>query len=176
MPRTEINLDPVLHLTADAIGKPGQRTFYLQGSNQEQTITLILEKAQLQSLVIGVEQFSAEIKDKFPDLTEAPIEFQPEQMRILPPLDPLFRIGELGLAYDADRDRMVIVAREIVNEGQEPDEVSLVRFWCTREQMRIMAAWAGEVISRGRPICPQCNEPMDPEGHFCPKKNGHNKH
>lgn len=176
MPRTEINLDPILHITADAIGKPGQRTFYLQGNNQEQSVTLILEKAQLQSLVIGVEQFSAEIKDKFPDLLEAPIEFRPEEMRIQPPLDPLFRIGELGLAYDADRDRMVIVAREIVNEGQEPDEVSLVRFWCTREQMRAMAAWAAEVLSRGRPICPQCNEPMDPEGHFCPKKNGHNKH
>lgn len=176
MPRTEINLDPVLHLTADAIGKPGQRTFYIQGSNQEQTVTLILEKAQLQSLTIGVEQFTVEVKDKFPDLPEASSEYQPDQMRIQPPLDPLFRVGELGLAYDSDRDRMVIVAREIVNEGQEPDEVSLVRFWCTREQVRAMATWAIDVISRGRPVCPQCNEPMDPEGHFCPKKNGHNKH
>jgi hypothetical protein len=30
MPRFEIDVDPCDHITADAIGKPGQRVFYIQ--------------------------------------------------------------------------------------------------------------------------------------------------
>ena len=96
-------------------------------------------------------------------------------MHIYPPVDPLFRVGELGLGYDSDRDMMVLMAREVMVEGQEEDDVSLVRFWVTRSQLRAMGAWGLEVTSRGRAICPQCGEPMDPEGHFCPKKNGHSR-
>ena len=51
----------------------------------------------------------------------------------------------------------------------------MVRYWCTRAQLLTLANWAVVVIERGRPICPQCGEPMEPEGHFCPKKNGHKK-
>jgi uncharacterized repeat protein (TIGR03847 family) len=96
-------------------------------------------------------------------------------MRIIPPVDPVFRAGELGLGYDADRDRIVLFTREIVMEGGEEDKAAVIRFWCSRKQARQLGAWAAEVIKRGRPLCPQCGEPMQPEGHFCPKKNGHKK-
>ena len=85
----------------------------------------------------------------------------------------IFRAGEIGLGYDEERDLMVIVMREILNENEERDEAAVVRFWCTRSQARAMARWGQEVVSHGRPICPQCGQPMEPEGHFCPKKNGH---
>jgi uncharacterized repeat protein (TIGR03847 family) len=173
MPRTDIDLHPVSHITADAIGQLGKRVFYLQGWQGERTVTLIVEKLQIQSLAIGLEQFLAEIHEKFPNMPEAVSEYQEEQMRIHPPVDPLFRVGEIGLGYDAENDLLVLVVREVVPEGGEPDEVGVVRFWCTRSQMRAMAHWGMEVASRGRPLCPQCGEPMDPEGHFCPKKNGH---
>jgi len=61
----------------------------------------------------------------------------------------------------------------IVMEDGDPEEASVVRFWCTRQQAGGLAAWSSEVVQRGRPICPQCGQPMEPEGHFCPKKNGH---
>jgi uncharacterized repeat protein (TIGR03847 family) len=173
MPRIDIDLHPVSHITADAIGQPGKRVFYLQGWQGERTVTLILEKLQIQSLAIGLEQFLAEVHEKFPDLPEAVSEYQEEQMQIHPPVDPLFRVGEIGLGYDAESDLLVLVVREVVPEGGEPDEAGVVRFWCTRSQMRAMAHWGMEIASRGRPLCPQCGEPMDPEGHFCPKKNGH---
>ncbi len=96
-----------------------------------------------------------------------------DQMRIQPPLDPLFRVGELGLGYDAENDLVVLVAREVVAEDQDPAQAKSVRFWCSRAQVRAMCRWGMQVASQGRPICPQCGEPMDPEGHFCPKKNGH---
>ncbi|GAG67145.1 unnamed protein product, partial [marine sediment metagenome] len=88
--------------------------------------------------------------------------------------DPLFRVGELGLGYEEESDLLILVAREQVSEDQDAEQARVVRFWCTRSQLRAMSSWGIDVTSRGRPLCPQCREPMDPEGHFCPKKNGHN--
>ena len=173
MPRFEMDIDPVEHITADAIGAPGQRVFYLQGWQGARTITVLIEKVQLQSLAIAIEQFTAELIAKNPDMPEASSDYREEAMRIQPPVDPIFRAGEIGLGYDEERDLMVIVMREILNENEERDEAAVVRFWCTRSQARAMARWGQEVVSHGRPICPQCGQPMEPEGHFCPKKNGH---
>ena len=173
MAREEIDLRPVSHITTDAIGQPGKRVFYLQGWQNERTVTLIVEKVQVQSLAVGVEQFLAEIRVKFPELKEGSGDYVEDKMHIHPPVDPLFRVGEIGLGYDADNDLVVLVVREILEEGQEPEEANTVRFWCTREQARALARWGIEVVSRGRPNCPQCGEPINPEGHFCPKKNGH---
>jgi len=173
MPRFEIDVDPCDHITADAIGSPGQRVFYLQAYQDNRTITVLIEKAQLQSLAIGVEQFLSQISQQNPDLDEASGEFVEDQMRINPPVDPLFRAGEIGLAYDKERDRVVVFTKELLTEEEEPDSAAQVRFWASRSQMRKLARWGADVASRGRPICPQCGQPMEPEGHFCPKKNGH---
>jgi uncharacterized repeat protein (TIGR03847 family) len=191
----EIDLQPVSHITTDAIGQPGKRVFYIQAWQNTRTLSLIVETIQSQSLAVGLEQFLAELQQRYPDLTEASGDYDEERMRIRPPVDPLFRVGELGLGYDAENDMIVLVAREITNEDSEEKEEDeegqavegqavegqveaeeqgrVVRFWCTRSQLRAMCHWGMEVASRGRPICPQCGEPMDPEGHFCPKKNGH---
>jgi uncharacterized repeat protein (TIGR03847 family) len=173
MPSVEIDLNPVTHITTDAIGQPGKRVFYLQGWQNERTITLIVEKVQIQTLAMGLEQFYAELSQQYPDLSEAPPDFVEEKMHITPPVDPLFRVGEMGLGYDADKDQVVLVARELVGEEEDPEEAGTVRFWCSRAQIRAMCRWGLEVAARGRTICPQCGEPMDPAGHFCPKRNGH---
>jgi uncharacterized repeat protein (TIGR03847 family) len=173
MPRFEIDIDPCEHVTADAIGAPGQRVFYIQGWQAARTVTIIIEKIQLQSLAIGIEQFLAQLAEENADLTEASAEYYEEQMRITPPVEPIFRAGEIGLGYDKQRDLVVLVAKEILDDQDEPEEAAIVRFWCTRSQARALARWGQEVSERGRPICNQCGQPMEPEGHFCPKKNGH---
>jgi uncharacterized repeat protein (TIGR03847 family) len=173
MPRFEIDIDPCEHVTADAIGAPGQRVFYIQGWQAARTVTIIIEKIQLQSLAIGIEQFLAQLAEENADLTEASAEYYEEQMRITPPVEPIFRAGEIGLGYDKQRDLVVLVAKEILDDQDEPEEAAIVRFWCTRSQARALARWGQEISERGRPICNQCGQPMEPEGHFCPKKNGH---
>jgi len=173
MPPIELDLRPVTHLTTDAIGQPGKRVFYLQGWQGERTVTLIVEKIQIQSLAVGLEQFLAEINEKYPDLPDASADFIEEQMRIHPPVDPLFRVGELGLGYDNANDLVVLITREMIPEDKKAEDARVVRFWCKRAQIRAMCHWGMEVASRGRPTCPQCGQPIDPEGHFCPKKNGH---
>lgn len=177
MPRFELDLNPVSHLTADAIGQPGQRVFYIQGWREAdpQPVTLVIEKIQLQNLVLHLEQLVTEIARQKPELAAPPADFDPDKMHIHPPVDPLFRTGEMGLGYDADRDLIIVLAREILVEGEDPEQAAVVRFWCSRRQARQLAAWGADVVSRGRPICPQCSQPMEPEGHFCPKKNGHKK-
>ncbi len=169
----DMDFDPVNHITVDAIGKPGQRVFYLQAWQDERLVTLLVEKVQIQTLAVGVEQFLGEVKSRFPDLEEASADYDEDKMHIHPPLDPLFRVGEMGIGYDPDRDLLILVAREVIGENQDAEELRAVRFWCTRAQLRAMCNWGLEVCSRGRPLCAQCGEPIDPEGHFCPKKNGH---
>ncbi|MCX6078197.1 MAG: DUF3090 domain-containing protein [Chloroflexi bacterium] len=173
MPRFEIDVDPCDHITADAIGAPGQRIFYLQAFQVARTVTIIIEKVQLQSLSVGIEQFLAQLSEQDPNLEEASADFVEEQMRINPPLEPIFRAGEIGLGYDKDRDLVVLVTREILLDGDEPENSAIIRFWCTRAQAHALARWGVDVVKRGRPLCPQCGQPVEPEGHFCPKKNGY---
>ena len=167
----EIDLKPVTHITTDAIGAPGQRVFYLQGIKDKQVVSLIIEKYQLQTLTIGVEQFLAEIQHRVPTLEDASTHFNEAAMQIHPPVEPLFRVAEFGLSYDGEKDLVALIAREMPSQTEEPGQV--VRYWCTRAQIRAMVHWGMEVVSRGRPLCPQCGQPMDPEGHFCSRKNGH---
>ncbi|MDR3575530.1 MAG: DUF3090 domain-containing protein [Anaerolineaceae bacterium] len=173
MPRVEVDLNPVTHIITDAIGKPGERTFYIQAWQDDHVVSVLVEKVQIQTLAIGIEQFLTELATRYPDLPQASEEFDEEKMHIHPPVDPLFRVGELGLAYDADQDLLILVAREVQGEGIDPEETGVARFWCTRSQLRVLGKWGMEISGRGRPICPQCGEPMEPEGHFCPKRNGH---
>ncbi len=183
MPRIELDLNPVTHITTDAIGQPGKRVFYIQATKDDQVVTLIVEKVQIQTLALGLEEFLAELSQRFPGLPEASPDYDAALMHITPPVDPLFRVGELALGYDADGDMAILIAREITTaegeeqtpEPEEDSETSVVRFWCTRTQLRAMCRWGLEVAAQGRPICPYCGQPMDPEGHFCPKRNGHKK-
>lgn len=174
MPKIDLSLNPVDHITVDAIGKPGERVFYIQGKKGEDSISLIIEKIQLQSLIIGIKDFLEEIGNRFPTLSEPESGFQENEMQILPPVDPLFRVGDMGLAYDEEKDLVCIIAKEIQSEVDK-SEGGVVRFWCSRSQLLAVSHWAAIVVERGRPICPQCLQPMEPEGHFCPKKNGHKK-
>lgn len=169
-----IELRPVGHITTDAIGPAGKRVFYIQAWKDDRTITLSCEKTQIQSLAVGVEQFLADVNTKYADLPDASAEYDEDQMHVHPPLEPMFRIGQLGLGYDPDADLVALELRELL-EGEErkADNQTVVRLWCTRSQIRALANWGLEIAARGRPLCPQCGQPMDPEGHFCAKKNGH---
>ena len=96
-------------------------------------------------------------------------------MLLEPPLDPLFRVGELSLAYDTQQDRMILIAKEVPIDASEntEEEASEIRFWCTRSQLWAMGRWGIELASRGRPVWPSTGEPILPPGEFSPKNNGH---
>ncbi|MEZ4515458.1 MAG: DUF3090 family protein [Chloroflexota bacterium] len=91
-------------------------------------------------------------------------------MRLREPVEELFRVGNMGLGYNDEGDQVVLIAYELVDEDEEPNVVS---FWVTREQTQSLIKHANEAVNAGRPICGNCGRPIDPDGHFCPNRNGH---
>jgi uncharacterized repeat protein (TIGR03847 family) len=76
----------------------------------------------------------------------------------------------MGLGFNEEAGRVVIVAYELVEEDEEANAVS---FWASSMQAKSLVKQALDVVSAGRPICGNCGQPIDPEGHFCPNRNGH---
>jgi len=175
MPEKDIEIKPVEWFSCTAIGKPGERTFFIKARGSGQEVSLLLEKIQLQTLVVGIEEFLDEIHEKYNGLLDAQSQLDAAAMKIEPPVDPLYRVGEVGLAYAEDEDLAIILLREILTTQESQDDLRVVRLWTTRSQLLEFSDWAKTIINSGRLICPQCGEPMDPEGHLCPKKNGHKK-
>ena len=166
-----IELNPVSHLTIGAVGDPGTRVFYLQGSRGTQTVSLTMEKEQARLLAGSFETLLAELAEKYPpDTREAQEDPMWTDMRLREPVEALFRIGNIGLGFNEDTNQIVLVAYELVDEGEEPNVVS---FWILRFQVQALIKHTMEVISAGRPICGNCGQPIDAEGHFCPNRNGH---
>ncbi len=168
------DFEQVNSIVADAVGKPGNRTFFLQARQGRQTATLTMEKQQVAALAASVLQLLEELEEKNPDLTMGGAGEQ--ALHLEEPLDPAFRVGQMGLGYDENQDMMVLVAQAVVVDDEETaseDEMPRARFYATREQMRALSEHALEAVASGRPDCPLCGRPIDPEGHFCPRTNGH---
>ena len=89
------------------------------------------------------------------------------------PFEPTFAVGQIGLGYEKSQDLVVLVIQEVQFEGKT--DLATARFWASRSQMEALSEHTLDVVEQGRPICPLCNSPMDPDGHFCPKSNGHDK-
>jgi uncharacterized repeat protein (TIGR03847 family) len=171
------DLDPVTHLTADAVGVPGQRTFFLQAASGAEQVTLLIEKQQVKALAERLELLLPELADERPEDPEEVRVAEADELDLREPLEPDFRVGQLSLDYDAGRDRFVMVATELVGTEDDEDapapEPQEVRLWVTRPQLRVLARHGAQVVARGRPPCPLCGNPLDAGGHVCPALNGH---
>ena len=171
MART-IDINPVSAITTDALGQPGQRVFYLQARRGSTMITIETEKEQIRALALGIHQFLEELTQRFPERTGFDTVAQSD-LNLVPPVEPDFKVGQMGLGYDSDQDLVVIVAQSLQLEGEPEEQAITARFWITRGQAKAMADHALIVVAQGRPTCALCGRPINPEGHFCPKRNGH---
>lgn len=162
------DLNPVSKLAVGAIGEPGHRVFYLQGRQGTLTVTLKAEKEQIASLSTSI----VNLLERLPKRPAADAPGSAYDAILEEPFEPLFQIGQLGLGYDQEHDLLVIVAYQVTAE-ENPEQVNVVRFWGTRAQMHALAEHASTAVAGGRPICVLCGRPIDPEGHFCPRRNGH---
>lgn len=179
------DFDPVTRLTADAVGVPGKRTFFLQASSGAEQVTLLVEKEQIQLLSERLEGWLPELAAARPEDPEEVAAAESSTLELQEPLVPAFRVGQFSLVYDAERDRITIVAEELVSaeasedENEDEDEpvpeqdAQEVRMVVTRPQLRVLAKHGSDVVSRGRPTCQLCGNAMDPAGHVCPAQNGH---
>ncbi len=172
-----MDLDPVDKLTTGTVGEPGQRTFFIQATQDERVVTIVVEKEQVELLGTSILEILASVGR---ETGEGPRE---DALELEVPLEPLWRAGRLSIGYAEDRDLMLLELEELVEtpgeEVGEPDETAelpepaRVRLWATREQMFALARHGAVVAARGRPKCRFCGNPIDPDGHMCPAMNGH---
>lgn len=172
-----MDLEQVDKVTAGAVGEPGERTFFIQARSGQRTVTIGVEKEQIELLASSILEILSTV-----DLEtgEGPSD---EELELEPPLEPLWRAGRLSIGYAEDRDLMLLELEELVPEREEGAEAEgdildapepdRLRIWATREQMLALSRHGTAVAARGRPRCQFCGNPLDPEGHVCPAMNGH---
>ncbi len=170
-------LDPVTRIVASAVGEPGSRTFLLQASSGVDQVTLLVEKEQVRVLAERVIAWLPELAADHPEDPAEVRDAEAADLALNEPLEPDFRVGQLALTYDQDRDRVMLVATELLAPEEDPEalppEAREVRLWVTRPQLRVMARHGAQVVEQGRPPCPLCGNPLEPTGHICPAQNGH---
>ena len=169
---------PVERITAGAVGA-GQRTFYLQARAVEGLYSVVVEKQQVELLAASILDILERVGE---ETGQGPAE---PDMELEEPLEPLWRVGKLSIGYAEDRPapartrgarprfrgRGRDAGRSPTWRGRSPRPSG----WATREQMLALSRHAVAVAARGRPRCPFCDNPMDPEGHTCPAMNGHGR-
>ena len=159
---SSFEIPEVDHLTAGAVGPPGQRVFYLQAGQGTQIVSLRLEKQQVAALVAYLAGMLADMPP--------PAAVPSTGMDLIGPIVAEWVVASLGVTYDEEADRVVIMAEELVEEGEE---AARARITATREQVAALSVRGAEAVAAGRPPCPLCGLPLDPEGHTCPRLNGH---
>lgn len=176
------SFDPPDRFVAGTVGMPGERTFFLQARHGTRLVSVALEKQQVAVLAERVGELldrlieSGETQGVVPAVT-------PEHSRDAGPLDqPVeeeFRVGTMTLSWDPADERIVIEIFPIDggpdedDDEAEPDEVLRVRLPVAGA--RAFAERAAQVVQAGRPDCPFCGEPIDPEGHLCVRANGYRR-
>src|SRR6478735_4509754 len=184
MPRQVFLYDPPERFVAGTVGVPGQRTFFLQARTGARTTSVALEKSQVELLADRVEGLLDEVLRLTGGDASVPA-VAPVALEDLEPLEaPVteeFRVGALSLGWDGEDERLVIEAHapseadEVPDVGDDDDASDVLRVRLTAGAARAFSKRAKAVVSAGRPPCPFCSQPLDPEGHICPRANGYRR-
>jgi hypothetical protein len=169
MPRRRYIFDPPDRFVAGTIGEPGDRTFFLQAREGTRVVSVVLEKVQVAVLDPVGGTTDGDTDDEVLD----------------EPLNEAFRAGSLTLGWDGGAERVLVEARAQDEDGEavdpeddddeDDDGPDLLRVRMTATAARTFVARATNVVAAGRPPCPLCGLPLDPEGHVCPRQNGHRR-
>jgi uncharacterized repeat protein (TIGR03847 family) len=183
MARRRFIFDPPERFVAGTIGDPGERVFFLQARDGARVVSVVLEKVQVSVLADRLGQLLAELERRgvpeIPDTLDGPGDTGP----LDEPLNEAFRAGSLTLGWDVGAERVLVEARAQDEDGEaiDPDDdddededgPDLLRVRLTATAARAFVERANRVVAAGRLPCPLCGNPLDPQGHICPRRNGH---
>ncbi len=178
--------DPPERFVTGTVGEPGSRTFFLQARSGARVVSVALEKQQVAALAERVDELLDEVMSSETSTAVipavAPLGLQ-DTDPLEQPIDEEFRAGTMTLSWDPDDERIVIevfpyteaavVSPEQVDqdfEEPDPEEVLLVRL--EAGAARAFVQRTEQVLEAGRPSCPFCGNPIDPDGHLCVRANG----
>jgi uncharacterized repeat protein (TIGR03847 family) len=157
------DLGPAERFAAGAVGNPGERRFYLEVVADGTAHSLLAEKQQIAALAAR----GLEILDEHEISSDGSAVDRLVDVG-LPISDPgdgneRFRVGTISIAM-APSELLTVTIESV----EEDDAVTFV---IAPEQFQAMATVALDVVAAGRPMCPWCRLPMDPENHECPARN-----
>lgn len=181
---------------AGAIGRPGQRTFFLQVVKGRRIASVVLEKVQVALLADRIAAILAELRTR--DIAGAPepdAEGLPndDDRPLDEPIGEAFRAASLTISWDGEGSDITVEARsgygdhDDDEEGEggdptdDPDEIpddapdgpDVLRVRLDGPSALGFARRAARVVAAGRPPCPFCGQPLNPEGHVCVRTNGY---
>ncbi|RKN38201.1 DUF3090 domain-containing protein [Streptomyces hoynatensis] len=194
MSRQVFLYDPPDRFVAGTVGLPGRRTFFLQASAAGRTTSVALEKAQVEALAERIDELLDEVVRRSGGNTSVPAVAPAELTDTGPlqsPVEEEFRVGTMALAWDSENERMIVEAQALVELDADSEEEfaeaeerllrddengpPMLRVRLSGTMARAFAKRALEVVNAGRPPCPLCSLPLDPEGHVCPRQNGYRR-
>ncbi|MEJ7650686.1 MAG: DUF3090 domain-containing protein [Nakamurella sp.] len=167
---------------AGTIGAPGEREFYLQAVEGRRVVSVACEKQQVAVLADRLGTLIVEVAKRFGAEADPSATGGPDRV-LSTPVDSEFRVGTMGLAWDGEGAQVIVellavteeeVGEDVVLEDSEEGPDAL-RVFLTLAEARSFADHAGVLVAAGRPPCPLCNNPLDPEGHICPRLNGYHR-
>ncbi|MER6053191.1 DUF3090 domain-containing protein [Streptomyces sp. BHT-5-2] len=179
---------------AGTVGLPGRRSFFLQATAGGRVTSVALEKTQVAALAERIDELLDEVVRRSGGSAPVPAVSPSEMADTAPletPVEEEFRVGTMALAWDGDEERMIVEAQALVELEADSDEdladaeerllqddengPPMLRVRLTGTMARAFAKRALDVVNAGRPPCPLCSLPLDPEGHVCPRQNGYRR-
>lgn len=163
------------------VGRPGERTFYLQARAGARSTSVALEKEQSALLADAVDELLDRLAASRDNTISVPTESAAELIDNDPldqPIQEQFRVNALRLGWDPRTAQVVIEAfpdglprddeddgTDLVSDDDGPSEMLVVRV--PVGTARAFAERTRQVVRAGRPLCPFCGQPIDPDGHTC---------
>lgn len=177
--------DPPERCVAGSVGPPGQRTFFVQATDGARRTTVSLEKEQVRLLGTSLVQLIDEVAPR--EGSEEAAAAYLDNAPLDAPFDDDFRVQRLSIAWQAERERVVIEAYDRPDiedlmgldpegdypwDGLPPQSLAIV---LDAPRARAFASRCTASLEGGRPGCPFCGQPLDPSGHICPRANGYRR-
>lgn len=166
MAGVEIELRDTDFITIGTIGPKGKRAFYLQAGQNTQLVSLLIEKEQSWALSEAIKEMLEDLDERYDlDTDTQSVDLDATDMDLREPIEPVFRVSQIGLGYDEERNKIVLVAQELVMRETPPDigdlgtnidlnddeeSPSVVRIWCSPEQMNALSEQAFRTVKSGR--------------------------
>jgi uncharacterized repeat protein (TIGR03847 family) len=192
MPILVHRYDEPERFVAGTVGQPGERAFFLQAREGNRITSVGCEKQQVSVLAEHLDRVLDEVNRRsgghvdVPPAATNPSDTEPLDA----PISEEFRVGTMTIAWDPTIDRIVIelfsnvegeeesseaepTTAQEAEEAIEADEVFVVKI--TASYARDFVARAQALVAAGRPACPFCLQPIDADGHICPRANGYRR-
>jgi hypothetical protein len=134
------------HFVIGTIGLPGEREFFLQVGNGE-----------------NVSSFALEVDN--------------HRFQLITPLESEFQIGVITITWRPESERFHIEVEGIEDAGENgfARESQGLEIIVSPDLLTAFSSHTLEVVAAGRQPCIFCGNPVNSDGHLCPRSNGYRR-